>query len=104
MTNTQRAQTKMALHRYGTRQWARNPINRMWREAIEESIAYYDRTDPVRSDILRMRYLQKNREEDVIEKLHIGRTTYQKAQQDMLSTIAICAAQKGAFQEENTLQ
>lgn len=30
-------------------------------------------------------------------KLHIGRTTYQKALQDLLSTIAVYAAQRGAF-------
>lgn len=29
--------------------------------------------------------------------LHIGRTTYQKALQDLLSTIAVYAAQRGAF-------
>ena len=33
----------------------------------------------------------------MIERLHIGRTTYQKAQTDLLSTIAIYAAQRGAL-------
>ena len=37
------------------------------------------------------------KEADVLEQLHIGRTTYQKAELDLLSTIAVYAAQNGAF-------
>ena len=36
-------------------------------------------------------------EDEILEQLHIGRTTYQKALQDLLSTIAVYAAQRGAF-------
>lgn len=43
-----------------------------------------------------MRYLQDRKEADV-EQPHIGRTTYQKAELDLLSTIAVYAAQNGAF-------
>ena len=32
-----------------------------------------------------------------IERLHIGRSTYQKAQTDLLSTVAVYAAQYGAL-------
>ena len=39
-------------------------------------------------------------EDDVIDQLHIGRTTYQKAHQDLLSTIAVYAAERGVFYRE----
>ena len=97
MTSHQRALTRQALARYGTRQWARSPVNKQWQAAIEESLAYYEQHDPLRADLLKLRYFQHRREEDVIEQLHIGRTTYQKAQQDLLSTIAIYAARRGAL-------
>ena len=97
MTPEQRAITRNALRKYGTRQWARTQENRRWQEAIDESIAYYKEHDPIRADLLRLRYFENRPEEEVIERLHIGRTTYQKAQQDLLSTIAIRAAQRGAF-------
>ncbi len=97
MTDEQRTMTRKALRAYGRRRWARSPINRMWQSAIEESVAYYQAKDPVRSELLRLRYLQNRREEDVIEALHIGRTTYQKADLDLLSTVAIYAARQGAF-------
>ena len=97
MTAEQREQTRNALRKYGQRRWARTPENRRWQEAIEESMAYYAQHDPVRADLLRLRYFENRPEEEVIEQLHIGRTTYQKAQLDLLSTVAICAARRGAF-------
>lgn len=97
MTAEQRNLTRNALRKYGARQWARTPENRRWQAAIEESITYYEEHDPVRVNLLRLRYFENRPEEEVIERLHIGRTTYQKAQLDLLSTIAICAAQRGAF-------
>lgn len=58
---------------------------------------YYEEHDPLRAELMKMRYFQNLSEEKVMEKLNIGHTTYQKAQQDLLSTVAICAAQRGAF-------
>lgn len=97
MTAEQRRLTRDALRQYGIRHWARTPKNRCWQEAIEESLAYYEVHDPVRADLMRLRYFENRPEEEVIERLHIGRTTYQKAQLDLLSTVAICAARRGAF-------
>lgn len=97
MTAEQREQTRNALRKYGTRQWARTPENRRWQEAINESLTYYEEHDPVRADLMRLRYFENRPEDEVIERLHIGRTTYQKAQLDLLSTVAICAARRGAF-------
>ena len=97
MTDQQRRLTRQALQRYRTRQWARSPVNKQWQAAIEEGLAYYEQHDPLRADLLKLRYLENRREEEVIERLHIGRSTYQKAQTDLLSTIAIYAAQRGAL-------
>ena len=41
MTKEQREKTKLALRRYGTRQWAACPANAGWRLAIERTIEYY---------------------------------------------------------------
>ena len=98
MTKEQRKATVLALRRYGTRCWARNPVERAWRTAIEQGVDYYKEKDPVRAQLFELRYVQNRPEEEVIEQLHIGRTTYKKAQQDLLSTVAIYAAQKGALQ------
>ena len=95
--DTQRDATHSALLAYGRRQWARSPVNRRWEKAIEDSMAYYKEADPIRADLLQLRYLQHRKEADVLEQLHIGRTTYQKAELDLLSTIAVYAAQNGAF-------
>lgn len=97
MTREQSTATKAALRRYGTRNWARNPVERSWRTAIEQGVEYYRVHDPLRARLFELRYVQNRTEEEVIERLHIGRTTYKKAQQDLLSTVAIYAAQRGAL-------
>ena len=84
MTAEQRRKTREALQNYGTRQWARSPANWGWARAI-------------RAGLLQLRYLERRKEEDVLERLCIGRTTYQKAQLDLLSTVAVFAARYGAL-------
>lgn len=79
------------------RQWARAPVNKKWQQAIEQGVAYYEQTDPLRAELLRLRYFQNRTEDEVLEALNISRSTYQKAQQDLLGTVAIYAAQRGAF-------
>ena len=97
MTREQVARTKNALRRYGTRQWAQCPVNHGWSRAIEKTLDYYDQRDPIRSNLLRLRYFEHCGEEETIERLNIGRTTYQKSQLDLLSTIAVYAAGEGAI-------
>ena len=72
-------------------------MERNWRDAIEQSVAYYKQNDPLRAELFELRYVQNRPEDEVIEQLHIGRTTYKNAQQDLLSTVAVYAAQKGVF-------
>ena len=97
VTPEQRDLTRNALRKYGERHWARTPENRRWQSAIDEGIDYYQVHDPMRADLLRMRFFEQRPEDEILEQLHIGRTTYQKALQDLLSTIAVYAAQRGAF-------
>ena len=88
MTQEQRDLTRNALRKYGERHW---------QSAIDEGLDYYQAHDPMRADLLRMRFFEQRPEDEILEQLHIGRTTYQKALQDLLSTIAVYAAQRGAF-------
>ena len=67
MTKQQRDATRSALLAYGRRQWARSPVNRRWEKAIEDSMAYYKEADPIRADLLQLRYLQHRKEADVLE-------------------------------------
>ena len=97
MTAEQRRKTREALQNYGTRQWARSPANWGWARAIQQTQEYYRTADPIRADLLQLRYLERRKEEDVLERLCIGRTTYQKAQLDLLSTVAVFAARYGAL-------
>ena len=79
MTNEQRNKTRLALYRYGMRQRARNPVEHSWCAAIEESLTYYRQHDPLRADLFELRYVQHRTEDDVMDRLHIGRTTYKKS-------------------------
>ena len=51
----------------------------------------------VRFLVAALRFFEQRPEDEILEQLHIGRTTYQKAELDLLSTIAVYAAQNGAF-------
>ena len=51
MTKEQREKTKLALRRYGTRQWAACPANAGWRLAIERTIEYYEQEE-AQNDLL----------------------------------------------------
>ena len=61
---------------------------------------YYARTDPACWELLRMRYLEGMREEDVIRALYIGRTTYYSKELEALSTVGIYAAAAGLLDAE----
>lgn len=61
VTPEQRDVTRNALRKYGERHWARTPENRRWQSAIDEGIDYYQVHDPMRADLLRMRFLSSAR-------------------------------------------
>lgn len=98
MTNEQRRRTHAALLRYGQKRPGNKgyPDAKLWAGAIEQTEQYYQLRDPIRAGVLRMRFWERRTEDYTIENLHIGRTTYKKALSDVLSTVAVFAAQRGA--------
>lgn len=97
MTTEHRRQCRNALWNWELIERQPDVQNACWAYAMQQTAAYYERTDPIRSGILRERYRHHLTEEQVVERLHIGRTTYQKANSDLLSTLAVYAAQIGAL-------
>lgn len=96
MTQEQRRRTKEALGFYGQRNWVYGPRNWGWKKAIEQTEAYYREADPgLRGGILQLRYMERRTREEVMDKLNISYSTYQKAHDDLLSTIAVFAAHYG---------
>ena len=66
MTPEQRDLTRNALRKYGARHWARTPENRRWQSAIDEGIDYYQTHDPMRADLLRMRFFERRPEDEIL--------------------------------------
>lgn len=71
-----------------------------WAAVLDRVRDYYARTDPACWELLRMRYLEGMREEDVIRALYIGRTTYYSKELEALSTVGIYAAAAGLLDAE----
>lgn len=69
MTPEQRDVTRNALRKYGERHWARTPENRRWQSAIDEGLDYYQAHDPMRADLLRMRFFEQRPEDEILEQL-----------------------------------
>ena len=87
MTKKQRKEVRRALRQYDGRS--------KWAAVLDRVRDYYTRTDPACWELLRMRYLEGMREEDVIRALYIGRTTYYHKELETLSTAAVFAAKAG---------
>ena len=82
--------------RYGQKNWVYGPCNWGWKRAIQLAEEYYREADPgLRGSILQLRYMERRRREEVMDKLNISYSTYQKAHDDLLSTIAVFAAHYG---------
>lgn len=93
MTREQKKTVRKALRRCG--RGACEAYAPGWGEAVAETLAYYDRADPVCAELLRLRYLDGLSENAVLSKLYIGRTTYYRKELEALSTVAIAAARRG---------
>ncbi len=98
MTTEQRHQCRAALwHWQLLERQTTDPKAACWAAAARRTAAYYERRDPIRAGIIEQRYRRHHTEEEVLDLLHIGRTTYQKANADLLSTLAVYAAQAGVL-------
>ncbi len=95
MTNEQRRQCRAALWHWQLIERQPGPETECWAHALRRTAAYYERRDPIRAGILEQRYRRHQTVEQVQAQLHIGRSTYQKANSDLLSTLAVYAAGDG---------
>lgn len=95
MTLEQRRKTRDALARFGSRNFRMTRSGWGWSEAIRQAQDYYKEKDPLRAQLLQLRYFEHLPVQQVQERLNIGGTTYQKADCDLLSTVAINAARYG---------
>lgn len=95
MTREQRYKTKQALWTYPLLQSLEDEESRNWCDAIRQTVEYYAGRDPLREGILQRRFFEHATQEKTMELLCVGRTTYQKALLDLLSTLAVFAARKG---------
>lgn len=97
MTTEDRRRCRAALWNWKIIERQNDPEHACWMEALYRTAAYYERRDPIRAGIIEERYRRHRTEEQVIDHLHIGRTTYQKANTDLLSTLAVYAAREGVL-------
>ena len=97
MTNEHRRQCRDALWNWQLIERHPTPENQCWAHALRKTAAYYQYQDPIRAGIIEQRYRRHLPEEKVLDTLHIGRTTYQKANTDLLSTLAVYAAREGVL-------
>ena len=97
MTNEHRRQCRAALWHWQLLERQPTPENQCWAHALRQTAAYYQQQDPIRAGILEQRYRRHQTEQQVLDTLHIGRTTYQKANADLLSTLAVSAAKQGVL-------
>ena len=92
MTKKQRKAVRRALREFdGSGPWA---------GVLNKVRDYYAQADPVCWELLRLRYLDKRREDETFQRLHIGRSTYYNKELEALSTAAVYAAQAGLLDEE----
>ena len=90
MTKEQKKATRKALRRY-----AEGPGRAAWAEVIEGVLRYYEQTEPLCAQLLRLRYLEGRPEEKVVPALYVCRSTYYRKELEVLSTVAVEAARRG---------
>ena len=80
MTKQQKKDVRKGLRRYGRAMEAAegtpDELTQAWGRVIGQALDYYAEADPVCAGILVRRYMAGEKEWDVVEALHIGRTTY----------------------------
>ena len=101
MTRQQKKAVRKALRQYGRKQKAADAAGCAaagpdpWGRVIRQALDYYAEADPVCAGILVRRYMAGEKEWDVVEALHIGRTTYYRKELEALSTVGLFAAREG---------
>lgn len=95
MTLEQRQKTKAALWCYPHWRKMDEPVRQSWCRAVEQTVEYYRSREPMRSELIRVRFFGHATEEHTLRQLNIGHSTYQKAVLDILTTLAVYAARRG---------
>lgn len=99
MTKQQKKDVRKGLRRYGRAMEAAegtpDELTQAWGRAIGQALDYYAEADPVCAGIFVRRYMAGEKEWDVVEALHIGRTTYYRKELEALSTVGLFAAREG---------
>ena len=94
MTKQQRRAVRRGLRQYGDalRSGDKAGAGMEWAGVVAKVMDYYAKADPICWELLRLRYLERWREQKTFPALHIGRTTYYKKELEALSTVGIYAA------------
>lgn len=99
VTKQQKKDVRKGLRRYGRAMEAAedtpDELTQAWGRVIGKALDYYAEADPVCAGILVRRYMAGEKEWDVVEALHIGRTTYYRKELEALSTVGLFAAREG---------
>jgi len=101
MTKQQRRAVRRGLRQYGDalRSGDKAGTGMEWAGVVAKVMDYYARADPVCGELLRLRYLERWREDKTFPALHIGRTTYYTKELEALSTVGIYAAAAGLLDD-----
>lgn len=82
------------LNCWGLLEKSSDPKDRRWLRAIQKTESYYlTQKGSIGAIVLDLHFRQKMSETDTIKRSCIGRTTYHKAVTDIISTLAVYAAQ-----------
>lgn len=97
MTREQKRAVRRGLRQYGDALRGRDETGHgmAWAGVVAKVMDYYATADPTCCELLRLRYLERWREDKTFPALHIGRTTYYAKELDMLSTAGMYAAWAG---------
>ena len=101
MTKQQRRAVRRGLRQYGDalRSGDKAGAGMEWETCFWPLILGTARADPVCGELLRLRYLERWREDKTFPALHIGRTTYYTKELEALSTVGIYAAAAGLLDD-----
>lgn len=101
MTKQQRRAVRRGLRQYGDalRSGDKAGAGMEWAGVVAKVMDYYARADPTCGKLLRLRYLERWREDKTFPALHIGRTTYYTKELEALSTVGIYAAAAGLLDD-----
>lgn len=101
MTKQQRRAVRRGLRQYGDalRSGDKAGAGMEWAGVVAKVMDYYAKADPTCGELLRLRYLERWREDKTFPALYISRTTYYHKELEALSTVGIYAAAAGLLDD-----